>query len=333
MCKAFGEFKGDLRRIDRRLASLEQDARQPRLAMEADVPPDKKTREHMEGAATAVQAKHGGSYSVKRVRIGPIRSTSFGVKAEPPTLPCRDGALFEKGAAVLKSCLSLREMRTPTTAGGLLPTDKISTATRTACDQPPLWFCPTEEINLRSSLQYASYYNSFRRIHNLLAAPSIRRVIETKSGQNLVFDPGGSTGCLRACPFLGRGRALLCGEAFVRALDKATAVFGGWMTRSHQLSGEVQANHLRRTYCGRLLFLRRQASSKISCRQRRHEAIWAMRVDGCEGTLWSEELDVKELHGALGDECDLEPRGSVVFWTSSTGSTHLSTPTTSVVLY
>ena len=41
MGKAFGEFKEDLRSIDQRLASLEQDARQPRLAMEADGPADK----------------------------------------------------------------------------------------------------------------------------------------------------------------------------------------------------------------------------------------------------------------------------------------------------
>ena len=27
-----------------------------------------------------------------------------------------------------------------------------------------------------------------------------------------MFDPGGSEGCLRACPFLGTWRALFCGE-------------------------------------------------------------------------------------------------------------------------
>ena len=32
-----------------------------------------------------------------------------------------------------------------------------------------------------------------------------------------MFDPGGSTGRLHACPFLGTWRALLCGELFVRA--------------------------------------------------------------------------------------------------------------------
>ena len=88
MGKIFGEFKEDLRRIDQRLASLEQDARQPCLAMEAGVLVAKKTRECTKGAAIAVQAKHGDSCSEKRVQACPKRSTSFGVKAEPPALSC-----------------------------------------------------------------------------------------------------------------------------------------------------------------------------------------------------------------------------------------------------
>ena len=39
---------------DQRLASLEQDAQQPRLTMEADGLTDEKTRERTEGAAKAV---------------------------------------------------------------------------------------------------------------------------------------------------------------------------------------------------------------------------------------------------------------------------------------
>ena len=54
MGEAFVEFKEGLIRIDQRSLSLEQDARQPRLAMEEDVKADKKTRERTEGAATAV---------------------------------------------------------------------------------------------------------------------------------------------------------------------------------------------------------------------------------------------------------------------------------------
>ena len=40
----------------------------------------------------------------------------------------------------------------------------------------------------------------------------LSRVVETKSMQNRMFDPGGSQGHPRACPFLGSWRALVCGE-------------------------------------------------------------------------------------------------------------------------
>ena len=72
------------RLLEHHLTSLEQDARQPRLAMEADGPAGTKTRERTEGAATAVQAMHGDSGSATRVDPGPkTNSTSFGMKAEP----------------------------------------------------------------------------------------------------------------------------------------------------------------------------------------------------------------------------------------------------------
>ena len=37
-------------------------------------------------------------------------------------------------------------------------------------------------------------------------------------------------------------------------------------------------------------------------------------VNGCQGAPWSEELDGKEVRGALVGERDLELRGSAVFW-------------------
>ena len=55
---------------------------------------------------------------------------------------------------------------------------------------------------------------------------------------------------------------------------------------------------------------------------RRHAAMGAGGIDGCQGTPWSEELDGKELHGAAGG--DLEPRESAVSCTSLTRSTRLS---------
>ena len=65
--KAFEELTDNMKRANQRLANLEQKARQPRLAMKADVTADKKTRERLEGAAAAVQAKHGDSCSAKKV--------------------------------------------------------------------------------------------------------------------------------------------------------------------------------------------------------------------------------------------------------------------------
>ena len=204
----------DLGSINQLLASLEQDVRQPRLAMEGDVSADKKTRERTEGAATAVQAKHGDSCSANRVDPDPKSSTSFGDDSTgPPALPCsKDDALVGNGTAAPNSCLSPLEMRTPRAAGGLLSAGTTSTATRTTFDQPPLWFCPSEETKFRTSIQYASLYSIFWRIINR-QVPFWPRVVETKSGPNLVFDPGGSTRRLCACPsFWNRGARYLVGR-------------------------------------------------------------------------------------------------------------------------
>ena len=154
------------------------------------------------GAAAAVQAKHGDSCLANRVQSGPTTSTSFGMKAEPPTLPRRDDVLIDKGAAAPKPWLSPVEMCTQIAADGLFPAGKASTATSTIYYQPRLRFCPTEEtISEKTSIQYTSYYSSSWWINNQLAAPFWRRGIETKPRQTLVSDSGGSTGRLRACPF------------------------------------------------------------------------------------------------------------------------------------
>ena len=55
-----------MRGTRQRLDGLEQDARQPRLAMEADGQADTKTPERTEGAAKAVQAMHGYICSANR---------------------------------------------------------------------------------------------------------------------------------------------------------------------------------------------------------------------------------------------------------------------------
>ena len=205
----------EMRGTRQHLVGLKQDARQPRLVMEANRPSDTKTRKHAEGAAKAVQAMHGDSFSANGVDPDPICSTSFGVKVEPPALPRRDdvvvenGAWVENSAAVSKSCLTPLEMCTTTAAGGLLPTGKTITATWTTLDQLTLWLYLTEETKLKISTPSASYDSSFWRNY-LLAAPSCRRVIAKKSGQNRMLDPGGSEDRRCVCPFLGAWRALLC---------------------------------------------------------------------------------------------------------------------------
>ena len=181
--------------------------------MEADGPANTKTRERTEDAATAVLRARGDSFSACRVDPGPKTSTSFGVKAEPPALPCRDDVLVEDGAAAPKSCLLSLEMRSPTAAGGVVPTGETSKATETTVNvnEPVFQFYLTEEEKKRlwTSIPSAWYDSSFWK---LLATPSGRRVVETKSRQNRTFDPGGSQGHPRACPLLGSWRALVCGE-------------------------------------------------------------------------------------------------------------------------
>ena len=152
----------EMRRMDQRLASLEHDARHPRLAMVADGQSDTKTPERTKGAARAVQSMHGDSLFVNRVDPDPMCSTTFGVKVKPPALPCMDDGLVEKGAAAPKSRLSLLEMRSPTAAGGLLfASMTTTTAIRTAFHQPPSWFCLTEGTNWRTSIIYVSCFSSF----------------------------------------------------------------------------------------------------------------------------------------------------------------------------
>ena len=204
--------------MNQHVTTLEHGVRQPRVAMKADGPANTKTRERTEGAATAVQAVRGDGFSARRVEPGPnTNSTSFGVTAEPPDLPYRKDVLVEDGATSPKSCLPSLEMRSSTAAGGLVFTGETSKA-ETTVNKPILQFYSTEEEdskkeNLWTSIPSAWYDSSFWK---LLVSPYCRRVVETKSRQNRTFDPGGSQGHLRSCPFSGSWRALVCGKV-VRA--------------------------------------------------------------------------------------------------------------------
>ena len=125
-------FEEQTELLKERLTRLEHGARQPRFAMEADGQANTKTRECSEGAATVVQAMRGDDFSAHRVEPGlNTNSTSFGVKAEPPALPCRDDVVVESGVTASESCLPSLEMRSSTAAGGLVPTGEASTASET----------------------------------------------------------------------------------------------------------------------------------------------------------------------------------------------------------
>ena len=236
-----------MRRINRRLASLEQDARQPRLTMEVDVTAANKTHERTEGAAAAVQAKHGDSRLAKMIQAGPTSSTSFGVKVEPPALPRRDDVSVGKGASAPTSYLSLLEMRTLTAAGGLLSTGQASTTTRITYNQPRLRFCPTDERRILRGHPFST--------------PSTATFFE---GRTISLPPyaGGSLKPNRSklwcsvlavldviCPFFGNlVRVALWGWShFDASWWQFAAFFGGWVTWCHRLAGEVQASCLRRT--------------------------------------------------------------------------------------
>ena len=184
----FDEHTEKMRETRQRSAGFEHDARQPRLAMEVDVRSDTKTRKRTEDVM-ADQAKHGDNFCAKRVDAGPpMRLTSGDDFAEPPALSCRDDAMVDKGAPAPKPCLSPVDMRTLTATGGLLLAGTASTATMAIFHQLPLWFCPTEDMNSRTSIQYVTtYYSSFWK------------VLKTKARQTLMFDPGDCTDHLRVC--------------------------------------------------------------------------------------------------------------------------------------
>ena len=223
--------------LDQHVTSLEHGARQPHLAMEADGQANAKTRECTEGVATAVQAMRGDGFSARRDKPGPnTNSTKIGMIAEPHALPCRDDVVVESGNAASDSCLPSLEMRSQVAAGGLVPTGEASTASETTSNEPLLRFYETEEMNPEADSKMEDSWtltpsasddsSSFWR---LVAVPYCYRVVEAKSRQNRTFDPGGSRGHLRVCPFWGSWRALVCGEVLRAgaAGEELQRFFGG----------------------------------------------------------------------------------------------------------
>ena len=161
--------------------------------MEADGPANIKTQERTEGAATALQAMRGDSCTTaQRVQDGPMtNSTCFTSMAEAPFLPCRDGVVVESGDAAPDSCLPSMGMRTTTTAGGLASTGEVSTATRTASNEPLLRIYATEEMNPEEDSRRKIYGFQFHMPRT--TAASFRRVtclLLPTAGGSLRQNPG-----------------------------------------------------------------------------------------------------------------------------------------------
>ena len=139
------EDKEEKNKNNQRLAGLQHLAQQPRLATEADVETNTKTRKCTEGAATD-RAKHGDTSST-RVEDGPTSQTSFGDDIKPPDLPiCRDDALVSEGAGAPKPCLSPGEVCMSKPTGGLQLASTASTTIRVIFPPPPLYWSLGETI-------------------------------------------------------------------------------------------------------------------------------------------------------------------------------------------
>ena len=183
-----------MRVTNQRFAGLEHEARQTRLAMEADVEPNTKTHKRTQSASAADRVVNEDGSSARRVDDGSTSLTSFDIIVEPPApQKCIKDALVNKGTEAVRMLSSA--------TGGLLPVGIASTAIRTIFSRPLASWTLGEETNEGTS----------RTNLNQLASPCWRKVSKTKSRQAVVADPGGCSGHLRGCPFMGGPHALLSG--------------------------------------------------------------------------------------------------------------------------
>jgi hypothetical protein len=217
MTEKFAEVKIEFEKIHKRLDDRDKriedlrKAHQPRLAMEADVKEDDKTREGVEDFA---QDGILGDISSDRAH-DPTSLTSLGDNdcTDPPALPSRDDALVNQSHEVAKPCLSPVEIRKLTSADSLQRAGATSNTTTQGTNFPPQllprsFLETSEEKKISTTRQTFAKYN--RSWHP--------KVIETKSRQNMVFDPGGLSGCPCGCLFWERDARCIVGglirEAF-----------------------------------------------------------------------------------------------------------------------
>ena len=271
------EISDETRVMDDYVTSLEHGARQPRLAMEAHGHANTKTQERTEGAATAVQAMRGDSFTTaQKVHDGPKTSITFGVEAEPPDLPCREDILVEDGATAPKSCLPSLEMHTTTAVGGLVSTGKTFTATETNLNQPPLRFFSTEETDLKAICKKTQLHTS--------------RTTAAVPGDCLLFPTaGGSLG-------LNPGKIGLLIQAVCKVIS-APALFWDRGARWFvvRLNGLGQLVTSCSVFSEETRWFSETRPALMSCKKKssrleRLEVI-GKGANGCRGASWSQQLD------------------------------------------
>ena len=261
------EISDETKVMDQHVTSLEHGARQPRLAMEADGPVNTKPRERTEGATIAVQAMRGDRCTTEqKVQDGPKTSISFGMMAEPPDLPCREDVLVEDGATAPESYLSSLEMRSPTAAGGLVPTGEASTATEIISNEPLLRFYATKETNPKEK-------NHGLRLHTpRTTAASSRRVtclLLPTAGGSLRQNPGKIGLFIQAvCKVI---------SAPARFGDRGTCWF---VVRLYELGQLVMSCSVFRT---RLAAFLKQGQPKIRCAGKTLAVEGGLRLHELEG--------------------------------------------------
>ena len=278
--------------------------------MEADGLANTKTLECTDGTATAVQAMYGDSCTARKVQDGPKTSTSFGGKAEPPDLLCRENVLVENGAASPKSCLPSLEMRSPTAVGGLLPTREVSTATKTTYNKTPLRLYATEETNPKPKKEGLQFYptDAIAGFGNCLLPPP--------AGESIKQNPGKIGRSIQAVFKVVSAPAHLWDRGarcfvwrFMLGLDETGAFFGGSMIRDSKAFRKAVRAKLRRAYIGQFAGSLKLDRLRKCCARKSHAVESGSRLQegrrevtpsmaargfrisgaiGCRGASWSE---------------------------------------------
>ena len=115
-----------------------------------------------------------------------------------------------------------------------------------------------------------------------------------------MFDPGDCTGRLRACPFLGRWRALLCGQVFVWVPDgiQSWSFFG--RQRTWNIIFQERYKQFAMPYVLRLIAVSPKSGwFEGAAKIRQYEAVGAAGINAWQGAPWSEDLNGKKLYVAV----------------------------------